>query len=67
MDNKRKDLVCGMEMTIEDVTAKSEHKGKTYYFCHHNCKAKFDKNPKKYITTLASEKTENYDLLVFNL
>jgi PKD repeat protein len=43
------DVVC--KMTIDKKTAKftSRYKGKTYYFCMADCKAKFDKNPEKYI------------------
>jgi YHS domain-containing protein len=43
-----KDPVC--KMTVNEKTAKykSEHKGKTYYFCNPSCKATFDKNPAKY-------------------
>jgi YHS domain-containing protein len=43
-----KDPVCGM--TVDEKTAKfkSEHMGKTYYFCSQWCKASFDKNPMKY-------------------
>ena len=43
-----KDPVC--KMTVDEKTAKykSEHKGKTYYFCNPSCKATFDKNPTKY-------------------
>nr|MBP7571312.1 YHS domain-containing protein [Acidobacteriota bacterium] len=28
---------------------KSEHEGKTYYFCSDSCKKKFDADPKKYV------------------
>jgi len=46
-----KDPVCGM--TVDEKTAKfkSEHMGKTYYFCSQMCKATFDKNPMKYADT----------------
>jgi len=38
-------------MEIDEKTArwKSEHDGKTYYFCSPICKQKFDRNPEKYI------------------
>lgn len=44
-----KDPVCGM--TVDEKTAKfkSEHMGKTYYFCSSACKASFDENPTKYV------------------
>jgi YHS domain-containing protein len=34
---------------IRKASGKSVYKGKTYYFCCAGCKAKFDKNPEKYI------------------
>jgi YHS domain-containing protein len=38
-------------MQVDEKTAKwkSEHKGKTYYFCSPICKQKFDGSPEKYI------------------
>jgi len=44
-----RDPVCGM--TVDESTAKwrSEHEGKTYYFCNERCKATFDKNPKRFV------------------
>ena len=44
-----KDLVCGMNVDEKTAPAKSEHKGKTYYFCAPGCKKAFDGNPGKYI------------------
>ncbi len=44
-----KDLVCGMEVNAETAPAKSEYKGKTYYFCARGCKVAFDKDPEKYL------------------
>ena len=44
-----KDLVCGMEVDEKSAPAKSEHMGKTYYFCAPGCKKAFDENPAKYI------------------
>lgn len=46
---KVKDLVCGMMIDPETAAAKSEYKGKTYYFCAKGCKMAFDKNPEKYL------------------
>ena len=45
----QKDLVCGMEVDEKNAPAKSEYKGKTYYFCAKGCKIAFDKNPEKYL------------------
>jgi Cu+-exporting ATPase len=46
---KVKDLVCGMWIDPAKAAAKSEHKGKTYYFCAPGCKKAFDKEPDKFI------------------
>jgi YHS domain-containing protein len=43
-----KDLVCGMSVNEKTAKFKSEHKGKTYYFCSQACKTTFDKNPARY-------------------
>lgn len=44
-----KDLVCGMTVNEERAAAKSNHKGRTYYFCVPSCKKAFDRNPDKYV------------------
>lgn len=46
-----KDPVCGMNIDEAKAVARSEHGGKTYYFCSAHCKAEFDKNPAKYGAT----------------
>ena len=46
---KVKGLVCGMMIDPKTAAAKSEYKGKTYYFCAPGCKKAFDKDPEKYI------------------
>jgi YHS domain-containing protein len=43
-----KDPVCGMEVDEKEAPAKSQHMGKTYYFCAPACKKAFDENPSKY-------------------
>jgi len=43
-----KDVVCGMQIDEKGAAGKSEHQGKTYFFCSPGCKAKFDQNPAKY-------------------
>jgi len=43
------DVVCKMEVDEKTAKWKSEHNGKTYYFCALMCKQKFDRNPEKYI------------------
>jgi len=44
-----KDPVCGMEVDEKNAAAKTEYKGKTYYFCAHGCKEAFEKEPEKYV------------------
>ena len=44
-----RDPVCGMEVDEKTAAAKSEHMGKTYYFCASGCKRAFDDNPQKYL------------------
>jgi Cu+-exporting ATPase len=44
-----RDPVCGMNVDERTAKWKSEHEGKTYYFCNERCKAAFDKNPKRFI------------------
>lgn len=46
---KEKDPVCKMDVDPATAAAKSEYKGKTYYFCAVGCKKTFDADPEKYI------------------
>ena len=43
-----KDPICGMYVDEKTAKYKSEHMGKSYYFCCQMCKTSFDKNPTKY-------------------
>ena len=43
-----KDPVCNMMVDEKKTKFKSEHEGKTFYFCSASCKATFDKDPHKY-------------------
>jgi YHS domain-containing protein len=43
------DLVCGMELSLEEAKFSAEYKGETYYFCSENCKEHFQKNPDMYL------------------
>jgi Cu+-exporting ATPase len=44
-----KDPVCGMQVDPKSAAGKTEHGGKTYYFCAAACKTKFEKNPGQYL------------------
>jgi len=43
------DPVCGMDVDEDAAPAKSEYKGKTYYFCAVACKRRFDQDPEKFL------------------
>lgn len=43
------DLVCGMELSMENVRHAFEHNGKEYYFCSKTCKSHFVDDPDKYV------------------
>lgn len=42
------DPVCGDDVGDAGVTWRTEHRGKTYYFCCQSCKMEFDDNPYAY-------------------
>jgi Cu+-exporting ATPase len=44
-----KDPVCGMRMTPEEAVYVSEYAGVVHRFCSEACKAKFDREPAKYV------------------
>ncbi|NIM65859.1 MAG: YHS domain-containing protein [Candidatus Latescibacteria bacterium] len=46
--SKHTDPVCGMEVDEEDAGGKSQHQGRTYYFCSESCQNKFEQEPEKY-------------------
>ncbi len=43
------DPICKMKVDEDTAEWKSEHDGKTYYFCAPGCKAAFEENPEKYL------------------
>ncbi|WP_027330542.1 heavy metal translocating P-type ATPase [Marinimicrobium agarilyticum] len=44
-----KDPVCGMSVNPQTAKHRSEHTGKTWYFCSAKCRSKFDETPEKYL------------------
>ena len=44
-----KDLVCGMDIDTATAPSRTEHQGKTYFFCSATCKETFDLNPAQYL------------------
>ena len=48
-DHTEKDLVCGMD--VDPASAlRTEHGGRTYFFCNPRCQEKFRTEPSKYLT-----------------
>jgi xanthine dehydrogenase accessory factor len=43
-----RDPVCGMIVDVARVRLRSEHEGRTYFFCSAGCRRKFDADPVKY-------------------
>ncbi len=44
------DPVCGMEVDTATAQYKTVYKGRIYYFCSHQCKVEFERNPEYYLT-----------------
>jgi Cu+-exporting ATPase len=44
-----KDPVCGMLVDPQRAAGSLSHGGKTYYFCSPACRAKFEKEPARYL------------------
>jgi YHS domain-containing protein len=45
---RRSNPVCGMIVDVARVRLRSEHEGRTYFFCSAGCRRKFDADPVKY-------------------
>jgi len=43
------DPVCGMSVDESAAPAKADYQGQAYYFCSTECKAKFQREPQKYL------------------
>ena len=39
------DVICHMEIGIEQAAGRSDYDGRTYYFCANSCKEQFDRDP----------------------
>jgi YHS domain-containing protein len=50
------DPVCHMDIDPGSAAGRSEHEGKTYYFCSMGCKREFDNDP-----TAALQREAAYD------
>jgi RND family efflux transporter MFP subunit len=51
-DTNARDVVCGMDVDARQAASAglfTEHGGRAYYFCAEDCKAKFLREPRKYL------------------
>jgi Cu+-exporting ATPase len=48
------DPVCGMTVTTHGSAEATVHGGLTYYFCSANCRARFEAEPERYLTSGAA-------------
>ena len=46
------DPVCGMKVDPAKPAAKTEHQGKTYYFCSQHCAHAFKADPERYLLVI---------------
>jgi YHS domain-containing protein len=45
-----RDPVCGMDVDPKSIANKESFAGQTYCFCSQSCLAKFQSEPKRYVT-----------------
>lgn len=48
-DPEATDPVCGMTVKIASARYRSEHAGRSFYFCSAGCKRRFDQEPAQYV------------------
>jgi len=44
-----RDVVCGMQVDPARAAGRTEHAGRTYYFCSKGCQQRFEADPAKYL------------------
>lgn len=44
-NQKVHDVVCHMDISLEQSAGRTDYDGRTYYFCSTGCKDQFDGNP----------------------
>ncbi len=44
----QRDPICGMSVDETKAKFRSEHEGRSFYFCSTHCKNTFDKDPHRY-------------------
>jgi YHS domain-containing protein len=55
------DPVCKMDVDEDTAEHKTEHEGKTYYFCAAGCRTAFEEDPGKYLGEESSP-TETHEM-----
>jgi uncharacterized protein len=53
-----RDPVCGMTVDRSKTPFRSEHAGRTFYFCSAGCQARFDAAPERYVEAHSSTEPE---------
>ncbi len=48
-EHTARDPVCGMSVDPHTAEHRSQHQGKTWYFCSSRCLSRFDENPEHYL------------------
>lgn len=43
------DVVCGMDIAVEEAKCSSVYHDVTYYFCSQHCKQHFENAPERYV------------------
>ncbi|MBA6421781.1 MULTISPECIES: heavy metal translocating P-type ATPase [Pseudomonas] len=54
-ENAVKDPVCGMSVDPHTAEHRSQHAGKSWYFCSSRCQSKFEDDPQKYLGEKSAE------------
>ncbi len=52
-----RDPVCGMSVAIASASHRSEHAGRSYYFCGAECRRQFERDPARHADTLAARES----------
>jgi len=55
------DVVCGMKVTVTNMTPAVEYDGKTYFFCSQHCRDTFAAHPDEYESGEEEESGHEHD------
>jgi YHS domain-containing protein len=53
------DVICHMDIGLEQAAGRSDYDGRTYYFCANSCKEQFDADPE---AALKAEDAHNHSV-----